>query len=301
MPTPPIPPIIDTHQHLWDLQKFSLPWTKGNETLGRNFVTADYLQATAGLPLVEAVYMEVDVDPAQQEAEARSVIELCQRDDNPTVAAVISGRPAESGFRAYLEKFKKSPYIKGVRQVLHGPPTPAGYCLDAKFVRGVQLLGELGFSFDLCMRAGELLDADKLVAQCPGTRFIVDHCGNMSPADGDPAKRKAWENGMRHLADHDHVVCKVSGIVAAASEKWTPEELAPVIRTTLDAFVPDRVMFGGDWPVCTPRASYRQWVEALNEITASESEAARKKLFAENAVKFYGLPPGGKKWRRPGS
>ncbi len=283
------PPIVDTHQHLWDLDRFSLPWTKGNQELGRNFLMSDYLQAAAGLGVEQTVYMEVDVDPTQQEAEARYVIEHCRRDDNPMAAAVISGRPVQDGFRDYVLKFKNDPEIKGVRQVLHGPSTPQGYCLDPKFVRGIEFLGERGLSFDLCMRSGELLDGDKLVAQCPGTRFIVDHCGNMSVTDSDPAHRKQWMEGMKHLADHDHVVCKVSGIIASAAPDWKVEHLAPNIRFTLETFGPDRVMFAGDWPVCTLRATLRQWVEALREITSDLSEPSRGKLFHENAVRFYGL------------
>src|SRR5262249_37344070 len=165
-------PIVDTHEHLWDLTKFNLPWTKGNEKLGRSFVTKDYLEATKGLNLVKSVYMEVDVDPAQQVQEAEYVIDLCQRNDNPMVAAGISGRPATSEFKAYITKHKDSPHIKGVRQVLHGPSNPQGFCLDKQFVKSVQLLGELGMSFDLCMRSGELIDGEKLVAQCPKTRFV---------------------------------------------------------------------------------------------------------------------------------
>ncbi|MGD9724153.1 MAG: amidohydrolase [Pirellulales bacterium] len=296
MPTLAPPKIVDTHQHLWDLQRFSLPWTKGDKVLGRDFLLADYLQATDGLQIAQTVYMEVDVDPAQQVAEANYVVEQCQRDDNPMAAGVISGRPSQHGFRDYILKFKGNPYIKGVRQVLHGPATPRGYCLDADFVRGIQFLGERGLSFDLCLRSGELLDADKLVAQCPHTRFIVDHCGNMSVQEANPAQRKLWMEGMRHLADHDHVVCKVSGIVASAAADWTVAQLAPNIRFTLATFGPDRVMFGGDWPVCTLRSSYRRWVDALDEIVKEEPATARQKLFHDNAVRFYGLRPDGKKW-----
>ena len=168
MPTPTAPKIVDTHQHLWDLSRFSLPWTKDEKTLARDFLMSDYC-ATEGLRVTQTVYMEVDVDPAQQGAEAEYVLDLCQREDNPMAAAVISGRPSQQGFADYILKFKENPYIKGVRQVLHGPATPRGYCLDPAFVKGIQFLEERGLSFDLCMRSGELLDADKLVAQCPHT------------------------------------------------------------------------------------------------------------------------------------
>ncbi|MDB5385971.1 MAG: putative TIM-barrel fold metal-dependent hydrolase, partial [Planctomycetaceae bacterium] len=152
-------PIVDTHQHLWDLTKFELPWTKGADvgSLARSFVSADYLAAIEGSNVVKSVYMEVDVLPAQQSKEADYVIDICEKGQTPMVAAVISGRPNSAEFKAYITKYSKSKYIKGVRQVLHSDVTPAGYCLDPKFVDGIKLLGDLNLSFDLCMRAGELL------------------------------------------------------------------------------------------------------------------------------------------------
>jgi len=288
-------PVIDTHQHLWDLSKFRLPWTKNEPKLAKDHLMADYLAATAdlgkvgGLParMVKTVYMEVDVDPVQQTAEAEYVLDLCARADNPMVAAVVSGRPNSDGFARYLDPFKNSACIKGVRQVLHGPSTPAGYCLDKKFVRGIRLLGERDLSFDLCVRPGELLDAAKLIDQCPGTRFILDHCGN---GDVQVKDRSRWEKDMAAVAQRKNVVCKVSGIVASAKPgKWKAKDLAPIVNHTLEVFGPDRVMFGGDWPVCTLAATYQQWVEALKTIVKDRKVAEQQKLFHDNAVRFYGL------------
>ncbi len=296
-------PIIDTHQHLWDLSKFNLPWTAGAGVLERSYLQQDYAEATAGLNVVKAVYMEVDVDPSQQAAEAEYIIDQCQRDDTPTVGAVISGRPGDDGFKAYITPLADSPYIKGVRQVLHVPTTPAGYCLQPAYVRGVQLLGDLGLSFDLCMRPAELGDAVKLVDQCPNTRFIVDHCGNAdpnviaNPADlpRDPADpfshtRKQWMDDMAALAARPNVICKISGIVARATPgHWDATTLAPAINHCLDSFGPDRVVFGGDWPVCTLVASYKEWATALRTIIADRSETEQRKLLHDNAARFYGV------------
>jgi predicted TIM-barrel fold metal-dependent hydrolase len=280
-------PIIDTHQHLWDLGQFRLPWIKKGDPLDRSFVMADYMKATAGLNVVKTVYMEVDVDPAQQQAEAEFVIGVCQRGDTPMLAAVISGRPASEGFGRYITAFKDNKYIKGVRQVLHVPSAPAGYCLDPKFIKGIQLLGELGKSYDLCMRPGELGDAVKLVDACPDTRFILDHCGN---GDVQAKDRTQWQRDMAELAKRKKVVCKVSGIVARATPgKWTADDLAPIVKHTLEVFGPDRVMFGGDWPVCTLAATFRQWLEALQAIVKDRSEEEQRKLFHDNAVRQYGL------------
>jgi predicted TIM-barrel fold metal-dependent hydrolase len=231
--------------------------------------------------------MEVDVAVEQQPAEADYVIDLCKRADNPMAAAVISGRPASDGFAKYLEPYKNSAYIKGVRQVLHGEGTPAGYCLDKKFIAGVKLLGDLGRSFDLCMRPTELLDAAKLIDACPGTRFILDHCGN---GDVQAKDLTQWKKDIGEVAKRNNVVCKVSGIVVNATpDKWTADDLAPVVKHTLSVFGPDRVMFGGDWPVCTKAATYKQWVEALKTIVKDRPATEQRKLFHDNAVAFYGL------------
>jgi predicted TIM-barrel fold metal-dependent hydrolase len=280
-------PVIDTHQHLWDLSKFNLPWIKKGSPLARSFLMADYLEATKGLNVVKAVYMEVDLDPGQQRAEADYVIDICKRGDSPTVAGVISGRPDSADFRNYIMHFKESPYIKGVRQVLHNADIPAGLCLRDQFVRSIRLLGELGMSFDLCMRHGELLDGAKLIDLCPDTRFILDHCGNPNVQAMD---RSQWERDIVEVAKRKNVVVKVSGILATVKPgHWTAEDLAPVINHTLNTFGPDRVMFGGDWPVCTLAATYKQWFDALHSIVRARTETEQRKLYHDNAVTFYGL------------
>jgi predicted TIM-barrel fold metal-dependent hydrolase len=282
------PPIVDTHQHLWDLQKFKLPWIKEGSPLARSYLLEDYDKATEGLAVVKTVYMEVDVDPAQQEREADFVIELCKNAEKTRMyGAVISGRPASDGFKKYLSRFKGGKYIKGLRQVLHNPDTKAGYCLQPAFVKGIQLLGDYGLSYDICIRPGELLDAAKLIDQCPGTRFILDHCGN---ADVQAQDRTQWQKDIGQVARRKNVVCKVSGIVASAKPKaWAAGDLAPIVNHVLEVFGPDRVMFGGDWPVCTLAATYAQWVTALKEVVKGSTIDELRKLFHDNAVKCYGL------------
>jgi L-fuconolactonase len=299
--TPPADdlPIIDTHQHLWDLKRFRLPWLEGEPKLRRSFVTSDYLAATKGLNVVRAVYMEVDVAPDQQRAEAQHVIGLCESDDHPTVAAVISGRPDSEQFADYIQAYRESPYIKGVRQVLHAPSAKRGLCLRPTFVESVRLLGRLGMRFDLCMRPGELADGLKLAELCPDTQFVLDHCGNGDPkffaTGGDDASERAsqrdqWRRDIGRLAARKNVVCKISGIVVRATPNhWTADDLAPLVNHCLDEFGPDRVLFGGDWPVCTLTATYGQWVHALKQIVADRNIEQRRKLFHDNAVAFYGL------------
>ena len=295
-------PIIDTHQHLWDLNKISMAWTAASETLNRSYVSADYLEATADLNVVQAVYMEVDALPSLKVVEAEYVIDLCGRDDNPTCAAVLSAFPAKEGFRDFIDRFKEFSCVKGIRQVLHVPENPPGLCLEPAFVEDVRYLGESGLLFDLCIRPDELRDAAALVDECPATQFILDHCGNADPnivngrdpqpGNGDDTylhSRQQWMRDIEELGKRENLACKISGIVARARDNWTSADLAPTVDHCLDCFGPDRVVFGGDWPVCTLGASYGQWAAALREIIADRSEEERRKLLHDNAVRIYGL------------
>lgn len=284
---PAIQRIVDTHVHLWDLNRLRLPWIEKGSPLGRNHLIKDFQTAIQGLNVVKGVYMEVDVDARDLVAEAEFVLDLCRQGTSPLVAAVIGGRPASDDFGKYLERFRDNRFLKGVRQVLHGKATKPGYCLAPAFVRGVRLLGERGLRFDLCMRSTDLGDAVKLVEACPNTRFILDHCGNGPVYAAD---RRQWQRDMDRLARLRNIDCKISGIVVQAREKWTAEDLAPVINHSLHAFGPDRVLFAGDWPVCTLRATYRQWVDALKAIVRNRPADQQRKLFHDNAVRVYGLP-----------
>jgi L-fuconolactonase len=285
-------PIVDTHVHLWDLSKLRLPWMslpKGR-TLARNYLLKDYDAATAGANVVKTVYMEANCDPRQHAAEAEYVINLCRQPASRMQGAVIGGSVNGERFADYIKEYAQNPYVKGVRMVLHDPDRPKGMCLARQFVENIQLLGQLGLCFDLCMRPAEMIDAVRLIEKCPHTRFVIDHCGNWDVQSTDGNARREWERSMRAAAEHSNVVCKISGILATARVgKWKPADLEPTVNFCLDTFGERRVLFGGDWPVCTLTGTWRRWLEAMESIVARRSPEFRRRLFHDNAVQFYKL------------
>jgi L-fuconolactonase len=284
--------ICDTHLHLWDLTKFKLPWLAGEgvQSINKSYVMSDYRKATKKSNVTRAVYMEVNVHADHQVKEAEYVLALCKDKSNPMQGATIGGSPQNAAFAKYIERFADEPYIKGVRTVLHDDNRPKGMCLEPTFVKNIQLLGEMGRRWDLCMRPGELTDGAKLVDQCPKTKFVVDHCGNLSVQNKDAKLRSAWEKGIKELAQRPNVICKISGIIASADkESWTYKDLEPNVNFCMDTFGEDRIIFAGDWPVCTLTAPFGGWVGALKKIVKKRSESFQRKLFHDNAVKFYEL------------
>lgn len=283
-----MPTIIDTHQHLWNPARINPPWLQSApEKIRSRHDLPEYAAATAGLKIT-AIYMEIDVAEADLDREAAEVIALCKDKSTGTVAATIGGRPDAPGFADYVKRHASSGKVRGVRQVLHGEGTPAGHCLRPEFVAGIRFLGEQGLHFDLCMRPQELMDGVALAKQCPGTRFVIDHCGN-----GDvtaPAKElNDWKRAMEALAAQPNTICKISGIIARLPEGTGTEALAPIVNHCLDRFGPDRVVFGGDWPVCLLGRPLRVWVDGLAEIIAHRPAADQIALWSGNARRFYQL------------
>lgn len=277
--------IVDTHQHLWDLDLFSYSWLESITPLNRSFRMADYLRAAEGLNVVQSVHLEADVDESFMVAETRHLLELADQPDNPLSAIVACGRPESPGFRAYIDKIAGHPRLKGIRRVLHTQPNALGQ--TQTFIENVTSLADYGLAFDICVLARQLPVAINLVSRCPGLTLILDHCGVPQVKEGvlDP-----WRSHIREIATFPNVFCKISGLVAYADPKnWTAEDLRPYVEHVIECFGWDRVLFGSDWPVCTLSASFRQWVEALLFLIEGAGEANQRKLFHDNAVRAYRL------------
>ncbi len=285
---PPMLPILDTHQHLWDLRTRKLSWLKPGDPLAQNFTPVEYAAATEGLGVVKSIYMEVGVDADDRVGEADYVVDLCQKGTTTMRGAVIGARVTDPGLDRYLDRYKGNPHVKGVRDMLHTGDSPRGRCLQPEFQAAMRTLAERDLSFDLCVRPAELPDMVQLVRACPETRFILDHCGNPS-VQFTPAQWEAWRANLQELGQLPNIVCKVSGIAVNGTTKgaWKPADLAPAVHGVIAAFGWDRVVFGGDWPVLTRAGSYRDWVLALREILANESEVNQRKLFHDNAARVY--------------
>jgi L-fuconolactonase len=277
--------IFDTHQHLWELDRFPYSWTAGSPVLGRSFRMADYQEATAGLNVVGSVHVEADVDAPYRLQETAWLAELAARPDNPLRGLVASATVEGEAFDQELPVLLNTPAVKGVRRVLHTPTSPSPR--EGRFVANVRRLAAHGLSFDLCVGAAQLSDAIALARAVPEGQFILDHCG------GPDVKGRVldpWRERIKEIAALPNVAAKISGIVASADpDRWATVDLAPYVEHTIACFGWERVMFGSDWPVCTLAASLRRWVEALSEIVAGATDEERRKLFHDNAVRIYRL------------
>jgi L-fuconolactonase len=236
---------------------------------------------------VEAiVFVEVDVDAPQHLAEATWVSEIAARD--PRVKGMVAALPIERGraIEADLDALRRHPVLRGVRRLIQNHPEPE-FCTRPDFIAGLQLLVPHDLSFDICVYHHQLPSVLKMVRQCPEVRFILDHIGKPAIKDG---LIEPWRAHITELAAFPNVHCKISGVATEADHAhWTRDQLQPYIAHALESFGFDRVVFGGDWHVMELATSYPEWVGIVDWITAGASAAEKRKLFRDNAIRFYRL------------
>lgn len=280
-------PIVDAHVHLWDPELMRIPWLDDIPELNRPFGPAEYRAHTAGVAVAELVYVQVEVAPAYALSEARRVAALAA--EEPRLRAIVAYAPLEDGARArsYLDDLVQiSPLVRGVRRITQGEADPA-FCLRPGFVAGVRLLPAYGLTCDLCIYHHQLGPTVELVRRCPEVTFMLDHIAKPGIRAG---AREPWRAQLAELAALPNVMCKISGVVTEADHAaWTPEQIGPYVAHALAVFGEERVAFGSDWPVVAQAGGYRRWVETLDGLTAHLGPAARRKLWAENARRFYRL------------
>ena len=71
------------------------------------------------------------------------------------------------------------------------------------------------------------------------------------------------------------------------SRQWG--DIIPYLDVVFNAFGPDRIMFGSDWPVCLLAASYEQQLKIVENYMVPLSAADKSNIMGENARKFYKL------------
>ncbi|GAA1937698.1 amidohydrolase [Microbacterium aoyamense] len=293
-------PIVDAHHHLARLD-LGYPWLApdapidryhgDDRDLRRNYLVSDYLADVADLPVIASVHVENGAaDPV---AEARWIGEVIAESAPIPAVHVCRADLTQPDVSVQLETLASMQHVRGVRQILnwHQDPrkshTPRPGMIDEPQWRsGFAQLATLGLSFDLQVFADQLTSAAALAADHPTTQIVLDHIG--MPLSREPEYLHEWAASLRLLAERPNVVVKVSAI-GTTDHFWTPESIAPLIHQTIDAFGPDRVMFGSNFPVDGMYSSMTALYGAFAGITRGYSRMERAEMFAGTAIRAYRL------------
>ena len=176
--------------------------------------------------------------------------------------------------------------LVGVRHLAHLDPDPEW--LRRTDVRsGLAALGRAGLCFDLVLRWHQLPLAEAIAGELQDVRFVLDHLGN--PPLGAP-ELVLWERSFRALAAHPNTSAKLSGIAGALGRPdWTGDMCRGAIEIALDAFGPERLMYGSDWPVVELVGGSARWQQAVAAIVADLSPDEQGAIYGATAASVYGV------------
>ncbi len=272
---------VDAHQHFWRYSRDEFDWiSEPMAAIRRDFLPGDLL------PLLDQAEVDatVTVQVGQSLAETNWLLDLAE--ENDWIAGVVGWVPlADPQVEKVLEHLSQNVKLKGVRHILQAEPD--AYMDHEDFNAGLTHLRRYSLVYDVLVYERQLPTAIRLVDRHPVQPMVLDHLAKPPIARGE---LEPWRTHIRELARRPQVSCKLSGMVTEASfDSWTIEDLRPYVETVLDAFGPERLLFGSDWPVCTVAASYGSWAGVVRDFTASLSIDEQNAIWGGNATKIYQL------------
>lgn len=275
---------IDAHQHFWKFNPIRDSWiTDDMAVIQRDFLPQD-LQ-----PLLQQHGFDgcILVQTSQPEHENHFLLEQANAHDfiKGVVGWVDFFAPDIEERLEHLSQFKK---LKGFRYVLQGAEDKA-LMLNPAFQHGVGHLQEYGFSYDILIFPGQLRHTAELITAFPDQPFVINHLAKPNMRAGKRAFQ-AWQKDMKAYAKHQHVFCKVSGLVTQADwANWKKEDFTPYLDTLAEVFGARRLMFGSDWPVCLVAASYTDTLQIVQDYFSAFSQHEQDLILGGNATAFYRL------------
>ena len=278
---------IDAHHHLWRYTPEEYGWIDEDmQALRRDFLPRDLI---AEIAAAGAAGMHIDgtiaVQARQTLEETRWLLDVAN--DCDAIRAVVGWAPiAGEEFPGCMEEFDEREKLKGLRHVIQGEKDEH-YILREDFNSGIRTMLGSGLVYEILIYERHLEDTIYFADEHPNQVLVLDHIAKPLIAGG---VLEPWASRMMELGERENVWCKLSGMVTEADWRgWTPETLKPYLDVAVQAFGPERLMAGSDWPVCLLASGYAQWFEVLRQYFAPFGETERASVFGGTAVGVYGL------------
>jgi L-fuconolactonase len=274
--------IVDSHHHFWRYDPQRDTWiTDEMSVLKNNFLLREFRVECRSNGVDASIAVQAD----QSEAETLFLLNIAEHSNH--IAGVVGWVDLRSPqLQERLRYFSQFEKLRGFRHIAQSEPDD---CFLARndFVKGIAQLRQFGFTYDILIYPKQLPAAIELASRLPEQPFVLDHLAK------PPVKSAAiepWSSHIRTLAQNQNVFCKLSGLVTEANcSHWKPADFAPYLDVVFDAFGPNRLMFGSDWPVCLVAASYAQVKQLIESYVNAHAPQHKEEIFGANAIHFYGL------------
>ena len=267
--------MIDSHHHLWHYTDEEFGWI-ADDCLRHDFTVNDLGRVIGSSGVDSTIVCEA----RQTVRETDWLLELAEENED-VISGVIGWLPIGSPeFPPLLERYAENPKLVALRHVVQDEPDDA-FILRDDFNCGIDRLRGTGLVYDILVFQRQLANAIRFVDRHAEDQvFVLDHIGKPRTDAFDE-----WKCLVRELAKRPNVFCKFSGVVTEVGTSH--DRIRACFDTVLDAFGPERLMWGSDWPVVTAHLAYGEWLRLSMEIAAELSESERTRLFGGTAAEVY--------------
>ncbi len=273
---------IDSHHHFWKYQTQEYGWLdESMKAIRRDFLPAQ-LKSEIEAAGIDGV---VSVQVRQTVEETTWLLELARV--NPFILGVVGWAPlVDRKVADVLEPLAGNRKLRSLRHIIQGEPDD-NFILRGDFNVGITALSHFNLAYDILIYERHLPQTIRFVDLHPSQTFVLDHIAKPKIKDQEISP---WRENFVELAKRANVYCKLSGMVTEADHQhWTPQDLDPYFDTALEAFGPQRLMFGSDWPVCLLATGYSAWCNLVAKKIARLSSRERARILGGTAVEAYGL------------
>lgn len=273
---------IDAHHHFWKFDPLRDAWITDDMSV----IQKDFLPEVLE-PLLKQSGFDGCVAVQSDQSEEENNFHLALAEKHSFIKGIVGWVDLQApNVEERLQHYSGFKKMKGFRHVLQGE-AQRDFMLRPAFMHGIGQLKHYGFTYDVLVYEDQLRYLPPFVSAFPGQPFVIDHLAKPNIREG---KIDEWKKGIVAVAQFQNVSCKISGMVTEADWKgWKKEDFKPYMDVVAEAFGPDRILFGSDWPVCLVAASYNDVVAIVEDYFSSFSEDEKAKVFGKNAQRFYNL------------
>jgi L-fuconolactonase len=283
--------IVDAHQHVWDLARAEYPW------LGPELAPVNHTVSFAELAPTLARFgigSTILVQAADNAEDTDLMLETARR--HPEVAGVVAWAPLDQpdALAERLALLREDPLVVGIRNLTNGRPVE--WITTAEVDRGLSTLEAADLPLDYVAPSSAAIGVLPAVGERhPGLRIVIDHLGR-PPIGGSSSDRAEWRRLFAEAAANPNTVAKVSGLYSSVGpmDSWTEEAIRPYVEDALELFGPDRLLYGGDWPISVLAGGYeRTWAALSHLFEELLDDVGRAAVLGGTAAGFYRLPSTG--------
>ena len=268
-------PKIDCHNHVFDPARFPYIADAVYRPAGQEVATADQL-----LRVMDAygVRHALIVGPTSGYAEdSRCLLDAIARSGGRCKGVAVVPLDAP---RAELERLKAAGIV-GIAVI----PAMNGAAYYAGAADLFRRAADLDLFVDLQTEGDQLAEFAPAVERS-GARILIDHCGRPLPAAGldQPGFRALLE-----LARGGRTFVKLSGLARFSREPAPHADAHPYFHALLEAFTPERCMWGSDWPFvrAAERVDYGPLLKLAEALLPAAAD--RRRVLWDTPRRLFGF------------